>query len=185
MTERSDAELVTAVLSGDVDAFAHLVQRHQDTYRRYATRVLGNSDDADDVLQLAFVRAFRSLRQCRNPARFGGWFFQIVINECRTFTARRARRERRIVRDEAALDAAESWNEGNEGGGKDELEVIQQALDRLDVDQREAFVLKHVEELSYDEMAELTGAGVSALKMRVKRACERLRELLEEVPHDG
>jgi RNA polymerase sigma-70 factor (ECF subfamily) len=54
-------------------------------------------------------------------------------------------------------------------------------LQRLDTDQREAFLLKHVEELGYDDMSEITGVGVSALKMRVKRACERLRVLLEEV----
>jgi RNA polymerase sigma factor (sigma-70 family) len=60
---------------------------------------------------------------------------------------------------------------------------IQRALDRLPAEQREAFVLKYVEELSYEQMAEITGAGVSALKMRVKRACERLRELLEGAYH--
>jgi RNA polymerase sigma-70 factor (ECF subfamily) len=60
-------------------------------------------------------------------------------------------------------------------------EEIERALSRLDPEQREAFLLKHVEELSYEEMAEITGAGISALKMRVKRACDRLRQLLEEV----
>ncbi len=60
-----------------------------------------------------------------------------------------------------------------------ESEDIQRALDQLDSEQREAFVLKYVEELSYEEMSELTGAGVSALKMRVQRACARLRKLLE------
>ena len=62
-----------------------------------------------------------------------------------------------------------------------EREQIERALDELSPEQREAFILKHVEEMSYEEMADVTGAGVSALKMRVKRACERLRELLEEV----
>ena len=57
---------------------------------------------------------------------------------------------------------------------------IDRALDQLDSEQREAFLLKHVEGLSYEEMSELTGAGVSALKMRVKRACDRLRGLLQE-----
>ena len=61
------------------------------------------------------------------------------------------------------------------------LAEIQRALNQLDVDQREAFLLKHVEEMNYDEMAEITGVGISALKMRVKRACLHLRELLVEV----
>ena len=64
------------------------------------------------------------------------------------------------------------------------LVELGRALEQLPVEQREAFVLKHVEGASYEEMAELTGAGVSALKMRVHRACARLRELLEEAIHD-
>lgn len=175
--------MIAAVLDGDVESYGLLVRRYQDAYRRFATRMLGNPDDADDALQLAFVRAYRGLRQCRDPARFGAWLYQIVMNECRTFSARRTRRERRVVRDESALAVAESGQDVAESDGV-ELEEIQRALDQLDAEQREAFVLKHVEELSYDEMAELTGAGVSALKMRVQRARNRLRDLLEKVPHE-
>jgi RNA polymerase sigma-70 factor (ECF subfamily) len=174
----SDAEAISAVLRGETGMYRHLVLRYQNTFRRYAARVLGSADDADDALQLAFVRAFRSLASCRNPDRFAPWLYQIVVNECRTFAARRARRERRIVDDESALEQASAAEPADEHG----QEEIQRALDTLPIDQREAFVLKHVEDLSYDEMAELTGVGVSALKMRVKRACDRLRELLEEVP---
>jgi RNA polymerase sigma-70 factor (ECF subfamily) len=82
------------------------------------------------------------------------------------------------VRDDDAIARALEEHPANQRALRDEIE---RALARLDVDQREAFVLKHVEELSYEEMAEITGAGISALKMRVKRACDRLRELLEGV----
>jgi RNA polymerase sigma-70 factor (ECF subfamily) len=106
----------------------------------------------------------------------------ITLNECRTLAARRTRRERRLVRDETVLAATPG---AGPAADDDALrEEIQRALDRLPAVQREAFVLKYVEERSYEEMVELTGAGISALKMRVKRACERLRALLEEeVPH--
>ena len=91
--------------------------------------------------------------------------------------ARRGRREKTFVRDEIALlDAAEDHPEEAAAW----REEIQLALAQLDDDQREAFLLKHVEEMGYEEMSELTGVGVSALKMRVKRACERLRVLLQE-----
>ena len=170
-----------AVLAGDVECFTALVHRHRDAYTRFGVRMLGSRADADDVLQLAFLRAFRGLRGCREPERFGAWLYQIVVNECRTFATRRGRREQRFVHDEAALEHAAA--DGPQDG--DALrEEIQRALDRLVPEQREAFVLKHVEELSYEEMAEITGVGVSALKMRVKRACDRLREILEEVHHD-
>lgn len=182
---RPDAEVVAAVLEGDVDAFAILLARYRDTFTRFATRMLGSLDDADDVLQSAFLRAFRNLGACREPARFGAWLRQIVVNECRTWATRRGRREMRLVRDEGEMERSSTVVERRDHGSTVALrDEIQRALDRLDVDQREAFVLKYVEEMSYEEIAELTGVGISALKMRVKRACDRLRELLEGVYHD-
>ena len=178
----TNADAVAAVLAGDVDAYAILVDQYRDAYVRFAIRMLGDREDADDALQSAFVRAFRNLAKCQDPARFGAWLYQIVINECRTLATRRGRRELRLVRGDASLEQALGHDRPTDDPAL--REEIQRALDRLDADQREAFVLKHVEELSYEEMAELTGLGVSALKMRVKRACERLRALLEEVHHD-
>jgi RNA polymerase sigma-70 factor, ECF subfamily len=186
MEARSDPELVAAVLAGNSAAFAALVRRYRETYTRFAVRMLGSHADADDVLQSAFLRAYRGLGSCREPERFGAWLSQIVVNECRTFATRRSRRDRRFV-DDGVLDdplAAVSTAHLTDPADAEALrEEIERALGRLVPEQREAFILKHVEELSYEEMAEVTGVGVSALKMRVKRACERLRELLEEVHH--
>lgn len=181
MDTRADAALVHAVLRGEVDAFAVLARRYRDVYTRYAVRMLGSLEDADDALQAAFIRGFRALAKCRNPEHFRAWLFQIVVNECRTAAMARRRREQRFVRDEAELERALSVYPSERSAVREE---IQRALSQLDADYREAFVLKHVEELSYEEMTELTGVGISALKMRVKRACERLRELLEGVRHD-
>jgi len=180
MDGRSDKALIDAVLRGDIGAFGALAHRYRDAYTRYAVRMLGSRDDADDVLQLAFLRAFRALAQCREPERFRAWLYQIVINECRTYSTRRARREQRLVRDEVLAESASAPLD--EGSAM--REEIQYALGKLEPGQREAFVLKHVEELSYEEMAQLTGHNISALKMRVKRACERLRELLEGVHNE-
>jgi RNA polymerase sigma-70 factor, ECF subfamily len=171
----SDSDLIARVLGGEVDAYGPLVRRYQDAYFRFALRMLGNRDDADDALQSAFVRAYRKLRECRDPARFGAWLYQIVINECRTLAVRRDRRERRLVRDDGHLEGLSDAEVFDNRVGAEE---IQRALSALPAEQREAFVLKYVEELGYGEMSDLTGAGVSALKMRVKRACEGLRELL-------
>ena len=180
--EPSDAALVARVIGGETAAFAPLVARHRDRLARYAYRMLGDEADAEEALQDAFVRAFRSLARCENPERFDAWLFSILVNRCRTAGARRARRGRTFVRDETALLEAASGQaiastEVERGAWREEIE---RALARLDAGQREAFLLKHVEELGYDEMAALTGVGVSALKMRVKRACDRLRVLLRE-----
>lgn len=171
-----DAELIATVLSGEVDAYAILIRRYRDVCFRFALRQLGNRDDAEDALQEALVRAFRGLATCRERDRFGAWLYTIVVNECRTRATRRARRERRFVND--VVDDVPDPADGGDAAVSDEIAY---ALRQLPADQREAFLLKHVEELSYEEMAEITGVGVSALKMRVKRGCERLRDLLEGV----
>lgn len=174
-----DSELVAAVVRGDLDAFAALVHRYRDTYTRYAVRMLGDRGDAEDVMQSVWMRVYRNIANCREPKRFAAWLYQIVINECRTYLGRRAKRDRRFDSDPAAMERLAA------SPSTDVLlrEEIQRAIDTLPDEQREAFVLKHVEQLEYEEMAELTGAGVSALKMRVKRATGRLRDLLEGVQY--
>lgn len=174
----TDAALVAASRGGDQQAFAQLVRRHRDRHARFVARMLGDRDAAEDVLQSVFLRAWRHLARCEDPERFGAWLHRIVVNECRTFATRRGQRELKLVRDEASLDALSSPEVTRDPALRS---LIDGALAALPVDLREAFVLKHVEELEYEEMAALTGAGVSALKMRVKRAIERLREQLEGV----
>lgn len=177
----TDAAVVARVLAGDHEAFGELVARYRDRGARFAVHMLGSPEDAEEALQDAFVRAYRSLARCQDPERFGAWFFGILANRCRTSRKRRRRRDRVIVNDEAALFVAAERHPADSAAWREE---IRRALERLGAEQREAFLLKHVEELSYEEMAEITGAGVSALKMRVKRACERLRELLRGA-YDG
>jgi RNA polymerase sigma-70 factor (ECF subfamily) len=174
----SDAALVRRVLEGDAEAYAGLVARYQGRLGRYAVHLLGNRADAEDAVQETLVRAYRGLERCAAPERFGAWVFQILVNRCRTIGGQRSRRERVVAPNEAALaDADVAHPADRQALG----EAIRWALDRLNREQREAFLLKHVEDLSYEEMAEMTGEGISALKMRVKRACEALRELLAEV----
>lgn len=178
MSEAGDAELVRRVLEGDTDAFAGLVARYREPLGRYAVRMLGNRADAEDALQETFVRAYRSLGRCTDPDRFGSWAFGILVNRCRTAGARRARRERLITNDETALDRVGRVDDRVEQ--RDELRRVERALEDLAPPLREAFLLRFVEDLSYDEMARLTGASVSALKMRVSRARAALRERLED-----
>lgn len=176
--ENDDAEIVAKVLAGDTAAYATLVARYRAQFGRYAVRMLGSREDAEEALQDAFVRAYRSLAKCDDPERFGSWLFRILANRCRTAGTRRGRRDKTFVRDDVALmDAAQQHPAEREAW----REEIDRALMMLEPEQREAFLLKHVEDLGYEEMAEITGVGVSALKMRVKRACERLRVLLQEV----
>lgn len=176
MKDESDAVLVRRVLAGERQAFARLVERYRDPLGRYAVRMLGNAADAEDVLQDTFVRAYRSLTRCR-PDDFGRWLFAILVNRCRTHAAQRGRRNGILRANQHVVDAAFV----SASDERDALrEAIALALERLPAEQREAFLLKHVEELSYQEMHELTGTGIAALRMRVFRAREELRRLLAE-----
>ena len=157
------------------------MDRYYDRYARFAVHMVGNREDAEEALQDAFTRAYRSLARCEEPERFGAWLFRILVNRCRTSGARRVRRGQTFVHDEGALMKASQEHPAEQTMWREEIE---RALGELSADQREAFLLKYVEELGYDEMAEITGVGVSALKMRVMRACDRLRTLLREV-HSG
>jgi len=174
----TDATLVRRVLDGDPRAFTLLVDRHLQPCLRFATRMLGGRHDAEDVTQEALLRAYRALATYDPAGNFRTWLFAILVNRCRTSLLQRSRYMRRVVTDEDAMQSAVSGDEA----ASTELRIeIERAVAMLEPEQREAFLLKHVEQLGYEEMAAVTGAGVSALKMRVKRACERLQELLGEV----
>jgi len=173
----TDAMLVRRVLDGDTAAFTTLVDRHAAACTRFATRMLGNREDAEDATQETFLRAYRSLARYEERQAFRTWLFQILINRCRTAAVRRQRRHRMFLVDDTAIAAASVRPAVDAGDLRAELK---RAIDALDPDQREAFLLKHVEQLSYDEMAAATGIGVSALKMRVKRACDRMQWVLRE-----
>lgn len=181
--KKSDAELVHAVIAGELDAFAALVERYRDACTRFAVRMTGSALDADDVMQSVWMRALRNIGSCKNPDRFGAWLYQIVINESRTYTKRRQQREGRFVDDEFIVESIPAGEQPDLASRDETRAEIQRALDCLPAEQREAFLLKYVEEMDYETMSELTGAGVSALKMRVSRACERLRTLLDGVNH--
>jgi RNA polymerase sigma-70 factor, ECF subfamily len=176
----SDAELVLRVRQGDLEAYGDLMRRYRPRFGRYVVHLLGDEDAAEEALQDAFVRAYQSLDQCRHPERFAAWVFRIIVNQCRTLATQRSRYHARL----AGADAVERVSVDHPAEAVAWRDEIARALARLVPEQREAFLLKYAEGLSYEEMEGLTGAGTSALKMRVKRACERLRELLQGV-YDG
>ena len=177
--ESSDASIVRRVLGGEVDAYAILVDRYFDHYVRFAIHLVGNREDAEEVVQDTFLRAYRALGRYEERERFGAWLLRILVNRARTVSAMGRRREKMFPEqvDETLPEAAEA-HPADRAALREEMG---RALAQLGADQREAFLLHYVEGLSYEEMAAVTGSGVSALKMRVKRSCERLREILQGV----
>ncbi|MEP6999895.1 MAG: RNA polymerase sigma factor [bacterium] len=173
----TDRAIIDQVLAGDAEAFARLVDAHYDRCARVAFRILGNREDAEEAIQDAFLRAFRGLASYEDRERFSAWLTRILVNQCRTVLSRVQRRE--AVFSDLDVRDAELF------AGADERERVwpdlEHALAQLPVDQREAIVLRYTDDLTYEEMSRVTGAGESALKMRVQRAFARLRVLLQEV----
>lgn len=178
MTAPQDGELVRRVRAGEVETYRVLVERYRMEFGRYASAMLdGDKDEAADALQEAFIRAYDSLASCRDPDRFKSWLFRIVSNQCHNVRKRRRGHlslERAVEKGHEPADRAEV--ERSEIG-----ELLELAMKNLTDEQREAFVLKHVDGRSYAEIAEMLGVGEDALKMRVYRARDELKKRLEEL----
>jgi RNA polymerase sigma-70 factor (ECF subfamily) len=179
----TDAELVVRTRSGDPDAFGTLVSRYYDACWRFAYHMLGERADAEDVVQDSFLRAYLAIGRYDERDQFRGWLFRILTNQCRNFLTSRGRRSKRFVQDDLAIESASAPVSGLAPGVEDA--VLVRALAQLDPQQREALLLKYAEGLEYGEMSAMTGAGESALKMRVKRGSERLRALLAKAEERG
>jgi RNA polymerase sigma-70 factor, ECF subfamily len=171
----TDAELVARVRGGEREAYGTLVERHQRELYRHGRGMGLDHDTALDIVQDAFVRGYARLAECRDPAHVRAWLFKILRNLCLDHL-KNIRSSVLSIEDVAidALDAAEHT------AGAEERATLNDALSRLPVSLREAFLLKHDSGYSYDEIADMTGAGTSAVKMRVHRARETLRGMLTE-----
>ena len=175
-----DVEVVARVLGGDGEAFGILIRRYEPGLLRFATRMLGNPDAAADAVAESLVRAYRHLAQCRDPARLRSWLYRITGNRCRSHLARRHTNDIPLSEAPAPAlaDSSDAWATLERA---EQVALVERALAALPAEKREAFVLKHVEGMSYEEMAAVTGARIPTLKMRVHRAREALLAALEEV----
>lgn len=176
--ERTDEQVVRDVLSGDRDAYRLLVRRYEDTLHGHALRMTGSSDEAADLVQRALVQGYRKLRKCKEPARVGAWLFRILANLCKDHV--RSRRRNDISLEYVTNAIPSRANPETDVEGAEIRGHIWGALEALTPEQKEAFVLKHVEGRSYEEIAAVMDLSVASLKMRVHRAREALRGLLKE-----
>ena len=180
----SDEELVQRAARGDTDAFNQLVERWEASIHALAYRVLGREDDARDVCQEAFLRAFRGLARFKRQAKFSSWLYRIALNLCND----RLRRERRVgfvqspddfeTTDRAAVDPISETVEDlihRRQLGR----AVSQAMALLPPEQRTVIVLKEYHDLTFREIAELVGCPLSTVKTRLYQGLSVLRKRLE------
>lgn len=184
-----DAQLVKAVLSGERSAFDELVRLYQRQATSVAYRLLGNMDDALEVVQESFLRSYRNLPSLSQPERFKSWLLRIVANQSLNFRRARALRQGVSLEynnedsgepsemnrpDTSAVPAAE------EASARELDRKIAAALDELPEKQRTALVLFSMENVPQKEVAQVLGISVEAVKWHVFTARKRLKERLKD-----
>jgi len=188
--QREDRADIAAYLAGDRGALDRLVLRHKDRVFSLCCRLMGDRGDAEECAQETFVKVFRSIAGFRLESSFSTWLFTIAVNTCKN---RRNSAEYRFWK--KALRFGRSASSCDDDQEEFEIEdvapsplvlisekerdaLIQSAIDSLPYDYRTVIVLRHVEELSYDEITRITGYNLGTLKSKLARARARLHKKL-------
>jgi RNA polymerase sigma-70 factor (ECF subfamily) len=183
--EMTDVAAVGRARAGDADAFRTLVQRHSRAIFRVAYRMTRNEHDADDVVQETFLRAYRQMERFEERANFGTWLHRIAVNCSLDLLRSRMRHDKHRVDD--GFEDGEMTREFASGDPQPDRLLLSaelqqhviSALDRLSVNERTAFVLRHFEGMPVEEIGRTLGIQVNAAKHTIFRAVRKLRESLE------
>lgn len=180
-----DLALVRRCRDGDVEAFGSLVLRYQDRLFGTLVHVLGSFDDARDVAQDAFVLAFQNLKSFRGDSAFYSWLFRIAYNAAAT-SRRKGKRDRghaslETGREQTGVEPADERATADPSyalNSEERQMLVRQALDELAEDYRTVLILKEMEGLRYEEIAEIVGCPIGTVRSRIHRAREELRQRL-------
>lgn len=176
----SDSALVQKARNGDFDAFETLFDRHRLLVYRFAYQMTGRRDDAEDMVQEAFVRAYQNLQRYRDEAKFTTWLLRIVTNLC-TDQARMSNRRTALEQQEAS-GALDWMTIGSQEDPVQNLEedrrklALRKALNALPTHHRTMIVLRDLEERDYPDIAAIVGCTIGGAKLRVLRARRALRD---------
>ena len=180
----NDRRLIAECLAGRTDAFGELVVRYQDRLFNSVVRILDNPVDAADAVQDAFINAYVSLGSFKGDAEFFTWLYRIAFN---TAVSLKRRRKQLVSlesgRDgESSIDPADTSEETRPGLALQRSEdesLLQAGLNRLSADHRAVLVLKDIDGLKYEEIAEIVGVPIGTVRSRIHRARLELKEFLE------
>ncbi len=173
------AELVTAAKAGDAEAYRELVRAtHADAYT-LAYRLTGNEEDARDVVQEAYLRAYKGLKRFRGDAAFNTWMYRITANCASSHLARRRRDRHDVLTDDHAVaDLRPGVDPESRVSASADRELLHEALQSLPDDMRAVVVLRDVYDLPHEAIAAELGISEGAAKVRLHRARKKLRERL-------
>ena len=180
--EISNSELVRKSQLGDKAAFEQLVIRHQDLVFSLAYKLTGNREMANDVAQEAFIRAWKAIEKFRGDSTFSTWIYRITVNTA--WTLRKKAKKHNTLNIEDTYEPIvidEKKDPELVAINSDLSSVLINALDKIPIEQRIIVELKNIEGRSHKEIAEYLGISVTAAKVRLHRAHQKLRHILEEI----
>ncbi len=181
--QRTDEELVALATAGDPESFNQLILRWERSIFALAFRVLGREEDARDVCQETFLRAFRSIKGFKGQSKFSSWLYRIALNLCRDWMRRERRSATLTPLDEEAepapSGAVRPESAEDHAVRQDMKRVITHAMSALSDDQRITIVLKEYHGLTFREIADLQGCPLSTVKTRLYQALGVLRRHLQ------
>ena len=180
--EISNSELVRKSQLGDKAAFEQLVIRHQDLVFSLAYKLTGNREMANDVAQEAFIRAWKAIEKFRGDSTFSTWIYRITVNTAWTLR-KKAKKHNTLNIDDTYEPIVIDEKKDPElvAINSDLSSVLINALDKIPIEQRIIVELKNIEGRSHKEIADYLDISVTAAKVRLHRAHQKLRQILEEV----
>ena len=180
--EISNSELVRKSQLGDKAAFEQLVIRHQDSVFSLAYKLTGNREMANDVAQEAFIRAWKAIEKFRGDSTFSTWIYRITVNTAWTLR-KKAKKHNTLNIDDTYEPIVIDEKKDPElvAINSDLSSVLINALDKIPIEQRIIVELKNIEGRSHKEIADYLDISVTAAKVRLHRAHQKLRQILEEV----
>ena len=180
--EISNAELVRKSQFGDKEAFEQLVIRHQELVFSLAYKLTGNREMANDVAQEAFIRAWKAIEKFRGDSTFSTWIYRITVNTAWTLR-KKAKKHNTLNIDDTYEPIVIDEKKDPElvAINSDLSSVLVNALDKIPIEQRIIVELKNIEGRSHKEIADYLDISVTAAKVRLHRAHQKLRQILEEV----
>lgn len=174
-----DSTIVGKCQGGQLEFYGRLVDKYSARIINLGYAMMGNRHDAEDVAQEAFVRAYRGLAKFQKKAKFSSWLYQIALNLCKDHLKAKARHARPTDDEQLAALDGDPKDQAPRAIIQDELSgKMREAINKLPVLYREAFVLRHLQGLDYEEVASITLVPADTVRVRAYRAREMLRESL-------
>lgn len=183
-SDSEDIQVIDEVLAGNVDAFSKIIEKYKDKTFNYVYSQVKDYDEALDITQEIFIMTIEALRSFRRESKFSTWFYSIMVNYCKNYRKKNSRYNLVSINSSRGEDEYDMQlpddreNPENEVIMNDSLRIVKDEIDKLPDDYREILLLRDIQGLTYNEIAEILDISLSNVKVRIHRGREFLKNRL-------